>query len=68
MRDHHYNRESGERVPIQQMTDTEIAEALRDGIQLDTVDEVPCTVQDVLERLRIEQIIRTYNLRSNHAC
>jgi hypothetical protein len=64
MRDHNYIREDGTRIPVSQMTTDEIVSVLLDGnVQMEHSDGAPTdAVQWVLERLRIELLIRELSL------
>lgn len=63
MRDHNYIRDDGTRVPVSQMTDQEIAGVLRDGgVRIHVNDGPPTASEDVIERLKIEVLIRALKL------
>lgn len=58
MRDYFYIREDGQRIPVAQMSEADIDDILfaADCVLEDT--EFGETKEDVLERLRIEKIVR----------
>lgn len=58
MMDYRYTREDGTKVPTSQMTDAELQECLAEGVQIDDSDGVEPSVENVMERLRIELVIR----------
>lgn len=59
MRDYNYVREDGTKVPTSQITDQEIHELLAGGVEIVSCDDEPLpNVENVLERLRIELVIR----------
>lgn len=62
MKDHNYIRDDGTKVPVSQMTNDEIAECLR-GVQIEVSDPPGLKPENVVERLKIELLIRHLGLR-----
>lgn len=64
MRDHNYLTESGERIPVSKLPIEKIVELLLDGaVEIENSDGAPGdTSENVIERLRIELLIREHNL------
>jgi hypothetical protein len=62
MKDHNFVDDSGRHIPTSELSTEQIQELLRTGIEIvDTDGQVP-NPEDVLERLRIELLIRELNL------
>jgi hypothetical protein len=61
--DYNYITETGARVPVSRMAMGDILSILRDGMEISDLDGVVVvTEKDVLERLRIEVLIRELGL------
>lgn len=64
MRDYFYITESGERIPVAQMNEVDIDAILFDGDVEIHADDFGETKEQVLERLRIEKIVRHLDKQS----
>lgn len=64
MRDHNYLEEDGTRIPVAKLPIEKIVDLLSDGaVRIDNSDGGPGdTSENVIERLRIELLIRELNL------
>lgn len=64
MRDHNYITETGERIPVAKLPIEKIVELLHDGaVEIKNSDGGPDdSSENVIERLRIELLIREKNL------
>lgn len=64
MRDHNYITPEGRRMPVAEMPTSKIQELLADGeVQIDDSDGYRDPSASVMERLRIELLIRELGLR-----
>lgn len=59
MRDYIFERETGQGVPVAQMSTAEIHDVLRDGFKTDGCE----TAEAITERLRLELLIREKGMR-----
>jgi hypothetical protein len=62
MRDMNYVRESGEKVPVSQITDAELHDLVSSELCITDCDDTCSTVTDVYERLKIEIVRRKLEL------
>jgi hypothetical protein len=62
MKDHNYIREDGTRVPVSKMNIEDIVDILHQGGVVIEDEEHQENQENVLERLRIELLIRELNL------
>jgi hypothetical protein len=66
MRDHNMQMPTGELVPVSRFSDADIAEALRDGFDITDADGYSDTTESMMERLRIEVLIRSLGMIIRH--
>jgi hypothetical protein len=63
MKDHNFVTDHGQHIPTADLPTAQIEELLRTGIEIVSTDGEEALPENVLERLRIELLIRSLGLR-----
>jgi hypothetical protein len=63
MKDHNYVAEDGTLIPTAELPTAKIQELLASGVEIVSTDGEEPIVENVMERLRIELLIRSLGLR-----